>query len=178
MTIEDPNPYASPSVASFAPSSTPTFTGQSLASRGDRFLGSLIDGLVLLPLSFGAGIAMGIVLVVAGLDPEGVPFQAAAAVFGGLIGASIFLVLNGYLLADRGQTIGKVVMKTRIVANDGTLVPIVPLILKRYVPLWIASSIPNFGPFLAIGNALAIFRENHKCIHDEIAGTKVIKIAG
>jgi uncharacterized RDD family membrane protein YckC len=177
MSFQEPNPYASPNAAGYAPPRV-VVTGRPLAGLGDRFAGALLDGLIMVPLAFGAGIAMGMGLLVAGLHPESVAFKAAAALFGAFIGGGIFLVINGYLLATRGQTVGKVVMKTQIVSNDGTLVPIGMLILRRYVPLWIATNLPGVGPFLALGNALAIFRENRKCIHDEIAGTKVIKLIG
>lgn len=175
MSFEDPNPYASPSAASFAPPVVPQ-TGLPLASLGDRFAGAFIDGLILLPIMFGVGAALGVALVVAGVDPAGREFQLVVGVVGGLMGAGIFLLVNGYLLATRGQTVGKVVMKTKILSNDDTLVPFAPLILRRYVPLWIATSLPTVGSFIGLANALAIFRENRKCIHDEIAGTKVVKL--
>lgn len=173
MSTPEINPYASPT---FVDPKPPMFASGRLASRGNRFVGALIDGLIMLPISLVAGFALGILLVFAGLDPQGLEFNIAAAVLGGLTGAGVFLVVNGYLLATRGQTVGKMIMKTQIVSESGELLPLAPLILKRYVPLWIVASIPYVGGFVALGDSLAIFRENHKCLHDEIAGTKVIQL--
>jgi uncharacterized RDD family membrane protein YckC len=170
----NPNPYASPT---FVDDKAPRKFGGELASRGNRFLGALIDGLILLPISFGAGVVLGIALVASGVDPQGIQFSIIAAVVGGCLGAGAFLAVHGYLLATRGQTVGKMIMKTQIVSSDsGELLPLGTLILKRYVPLWVIASIPYVGGLVALANVLAIFRENHKCLHDEIAGTKVIQL--
>lgn len=168
-----PNPYASPA---FVNDKFPLGASGQLATRGNRFLGALIDGLIILPISFGAGLVLGIVMVAAGIEPTGIGFNIIAAVAGGVLGAGIFLAVHGYLLATRGQTVGKMIMKTQIVSDSGELVPLGALILKRYVPLWIVASIPYVGGLICLGDALAIFRENRKCLHDEIAGTKVIQL--
>ena len=55
--------------------------------------------------------------------------------------------------------------------------PFGPLVLKRYVPLWVVANIPFIGGLFALADSLAIFRDTRKCIHDDIAGTKVIKLA-
>lgn len=173
MSSPNPNPYASPMFVNEQPA---TGASGELASRGTRFLGSLIDGLILLPLYLGAGFALGIFLVSAGLDPQSIEFKIIAVVVGGILGVMVFLAVNGYLLATRGQTVGKMIMKTQIVSEGGELVPFGPLILKRYLPLWIITSIPYIGTLFALADSLAIFRENRKCLHDEIAGTKVIQL--
>jgi len=171
-----PNPYASPNIPDPQQNPFGATGGYPLATRTQRFVGALVDGLIMTPLTFGAGFVLGIGLVVSGLQPESVPFRVAAAVIGLAIGAGIFLAINGYLLATRGQTVGKYLVKTQIVSEGGGLVPFAPLILKRYVPIWVAGQVPFIGPLFLLVNVLAIFRENHKCIHDDLAGTKVIFI--
>ncbi len=99
-----------------------------------------------------------------------------ANLVGGGIGLGVFVALHGYLLATRGQTIGKVVMKTKIVTESGEQLPFAELYLKRYFILQAISLIPFVGMFVGIIDALFIFRSNRKCLHDDIAGTKVIKI--
>ena len=37
-----------------------------------------------------------------------------------VIGFILFLVIHGYLLATRGQTVGKTLLKIRIVRSDGS----------------------------------------------------------
>jgi len=89
-----------------------------------------------------------------------------------------FAALHGYLLATRGQTIGKVIMKTKIVNEAGNLLPFNELFLKRYVIIMVISMIPFVGSLIGIVDALCVFRGNRKCLHDDFAGTKVIKIVG
>ena len=90
----------------------------------------------------------------------------------------VFLTVNAYLLANRGQTIGKFVMKTQIVSDGGELVPLMPLFLKRYLLIWFIGSLPFVGRLFSLADALVIFRDNRKCLHDEFAGTKVIRMGG
>ena len=175
MSMPNQNPYAAPPTSGFQP--PPGMGGGSqLATRMERFSGAFVDGLILGGAGFVVGMVLGIVLVAAGVDPSGLAFKGIVAVASVVINAGIFLAINGYFLATRGQTIGKLLVKTRIVADsDESLVPLVPLVLKRYLPIWIGSAIPLVGPFVGLVNALLIFRGSVKCLHDDIAGTKVIK---
>ncbi|HND52387.1 MAG TPA: RDD family protein [Pirellulaceae bacterium] len=177
MSMPNQNPYAAPPVTGFQP--PPGMGGGSvLATRMERFAGAFVDGLILGGAGFVVGIGLGFGLVAAGVEPGSVAFTAIVAVLSVVINAAIFLALNGFLLATRGQTIGKVLLKTRIVADaDESLVPLVSLVLKRYLPIWVASAIPMVGPLVGLVNALLIFRGSVKCLHDDIAGTKVIKAA-
>ena len=88
-----------------------------------------------------------------------------------------FLLAHGYLLATQGQTVGKVFMKTRIVdERSGQIVALVPLFLRRYLLLWLLVQIPFFGGLLNLANGMMIFRTNKKCLHDDLAGTKVVSL--
>ncbi len=169
------NPYAPPA-SNFGQGNIDSPPGPMLATRLQRFLGALVDGIILFPLSFVAGMGLGLILTGIGFDPSSPAFFVAVSVLGFFLNIAIFLGINGYLLATRGQTIGKVVLNTRIVSDEnGGLVPMGPLYVKRYLPIQILGAIPFVGIVVLI-DALAIFRENHKCIHDDIAGTKVIQI--
>ncbi len=167
------NPYESPVQGAYKPSAA---GHGELASRLNRFLGSFIDGLIVLPLAFVVGMGLGFVLVMAGINPESTMFNIVSGILGTMIGAGIYLAINGYLLATRGQTVGKIVMKTQIVSDSGQLLPFGHLVLKRYLPIWGLSAIPYIGGIFSLANALFIFRENKKCLHDDIAGTKVIQL--
>jgi uncharacterized RDD family membrane protein YckC len=171
------NPYASPAIpADLQASSAIAFGHGELATRGKRFLGALIDGLIMMPLAFTAGLVLGVGLILSGIDVNSVEFKAAAGVGGVVIGGGLFLVLNGYLLATRGQTIGKYLVKTQIVSNEGQQVSLAMLILRRYLPFWIIGQFPLVGPVFLLADCLAIFRPERKCFHDDLAGTKVIQL--
>ena len=93
-----------------------------------------------------------------------------------VIGIAIYLVVHGYLLASRGQTIGKVVAGARIVDyNSGEILPLARLIGLRLIPVTIISSIPLVGGLLALIDTLFIFGSEQRCVHDLIAGTKVVQ---
>lgn len=94
-----------------------------------------------------------------------------------LVGLIGFLVLHGYLLHKYGQTIGKRLLGIRIVsAADGQLVSLGKIFGLRYVPIQLVSIIPYVGNILPLIDVLFIFREDRRCLHDLIAGTKVVKV--
>ncbi len=146
--------------------------GAQLASLGERFVAALIDSVIVgcvafVPAMIFYGGWMGYVGAAA----------ASPLVFkvgGGLFGVVVFLVINGAFLARDGQTIGKKVMKTKIVRNDGSKADFGRLLGYRYAPIWICQMIPFVG-LLCLLDVLFIFRESRHCIHDDIADTKVIK---
>ena len=173
-----PNPYAAPTQGgAIPPSYDPVGYHSNLATKSERFAGAFIDGIILVPIMLGVGFVLGIAMVSAGIDPASPMFQLIASIVGGILGAIVFTALHGYFLATRGQTIGKIAMKTQIVSEEtNQILPLTEIILKRYVPIWLASMIPVIGGFAGLVDALPIFRESRKCIHDEIAKTKVIKL--
>lgn len=149
-----------------------------LATRGERFVGAFVDGIIMmpivLPLSFGIGMATA--LVDTGMNPWLV--EQAVAILGTLAGLVVYVAVNGYFLAHRGQSLGKMIVKTRIASEEtGEVLPLERLILLRYLPLYAVSSILIVGSIVSLADSLAIFRGNRKCLHDEIAGTKVIKLS-
>lgn len=171
--VNDPfNPYAAPETSGFATENSAD--GPPLATRSQRFGGAFIDGLLMLPL---IGVVLWLTASFAVSAPGGaapeVPFLMTLMIVP--ISIAWFLILHGYLLATKGQTIGKMAMGTQIVdAQTGALVPLLPLFLKRNISIQLLSLIPFVGNLIALIDALMIFRASHKCLHDDIAGTKVI----
>ena len=92
-----------------------------------------------------------------------------------VFGIVVFLLVNGYLLSKYGQTVGKKLLDIKIVDMKGDKPEFVPLIAKRYLPIWAVSQIPLIGGILALIDALFIFRKDKRCIHDLIAGTRVVE---
>jgi len=84
------------------------------------------------------------------------------------------LILQGYLLFNYGQTIGKHYMGTRIENLDGTKADLKKILLLRILPMSLCSIIPAVGQFITgIVNPLFIFGKEKRCLHDYIAKTKV-----
>jgi uncharacterized RDD family membrane protein YckC len=149
-----------------------------LASRAARFLGSLIDAVVV-------GIPTVIVVIVAflliwGLDvnPEQITFtdQIALEAAGFIAYFLLFLLVNGYPLLTRGQTIGKIAMKTRIVDLDGNIPGFAKIVVLRYLVPSLLVQIPLVGNLFGLVDSLFIFGAECRCVHDYIAGTKVINV--
>jgi uncharacterized RDD family membrane protein YckC len=88
---------------------------------------------------------------------------------------AIFLVLHGYLLQTRGQTIGKMLLGIRIVRSDGAQASLGRLAGLRYFANSVITLVPFVGWFYWLLDALMIFRDSRKCLHDNIADTIVVR---
>lgn len=142
-----------------------------LAGRGERlggaFLDGLINALIYIPL-----------LMALGIFPSEInnePIELWMQVFQFVAGWAIFFLLNGYLLVTRGQSIGKLIVKTKIVNLDEEVPSSTSILGKRYIIPGLISYIPIAGQIFALVNTLFIFRKDKRCLHDHIAGTCVIK---
>jgi len=85
-------------------------------------------------------------------------------------------IVNIVLLAREGQTLGKKIVGVRVVrqADGGGAGFVGTWLLRAFVPGLLAA-IPLLGdPFMLV-NVLFIFGEERRCLHDLIAGTKVVR---
>ena len=98
----------------------------------------------------------------------------------------VVFIVQMVLLATRGQTIGKIIKKIRVVdAVTGEHPGWARLIFLRTIVSWLISGALNVIPFVGQGlgglyflvDSLFIFRADHRTIHDLIAGTRVDKVA-
>jgi uncharacterized RDD family membrane protein YckC len=79
------------------------------------------------------------------------------------------------LIARTGQSIGKKWLRIRIVKLDNSPVGFGDGVMLRE---WITrgiSFIPCVGAIISLVGYLMIFGSERRCLHDRIAGTKVIK---
>jgi uncharacterized RDD family membrane protein YckC len=90
------------------------------------------------------------------------------------IGVLIFLMLNGYLLATRGQTIGKLLLKIRITRPSGEAASVTRLAL-RYGAGFAAGLVMAVIWVYSLVDCLLIFRKSRRCLHDVIGDTIVVK---
>jgi uncharacterized RDD family membrane protein YckC len=172
------------SLPEFSPAATPppatalaaAAASAPLASREARLGGAILDSLVAL-----ACFAPGLVLVgVAGGFTEGDEVENPALFLaGGLWLLAAFAALAAvqcYLLTKHGQSIGKRLMKTRIVdVDDGRNPGFVRTVLLRTILNAVLGAIPFAGSVYSLVDVLFIFREDRRCVHDLIAGTKVVR---
>ena len=102
-----------------------------------------------------------------------------------LLAVVSYLLLNGYGLWQRGQTLGKKLMGIAIVPADGgddgryapTPAPFWKLICLRalFFPLLFVLVIPAFAA-LPIIDQLFIFGRRRRCLHDFVSGTAVVRL--
>ena len=141
-----------------------------LASRWKRFWGAMIDGVIYL------GIVVPIMLMNGSFQMalKREEFTIGQRVILFVIGWLVFLILNGYLLSERGQTIGKVVVKTKIIDMNGKVPNFVKLLVLRYMAFGFILQIPIVGSIVNFANILFIFTNDRRCLHDHLAGTRVV----
>jgi len=160
------NPYAAPSSTSddgyFWHDGA---DDQILASRGSRLGAAMIDGLawvvILVPV-----FALAVM-------------ESGAALLGavGVVAVLVLAGLNLVWLSRYGQSIGKRVVKIRIVRDDGSKATLGRIVFLRIMVPQMIAGLPGVGPLFGFIDTMFIFREDQRCIHDLIADTKVI-VAG
>ncbi len=171
MTVE--NPYQPPKAEVIQ---TPPDESE-LAERGTRLGAVLVDGLIGLvvgvPIMFGLMFGLGIYdYIISQAKP--LPFLVITAA----LSFVVFVLVHGYLLRKNGQTLGKRAFSIRISNLDGGVPPFSKLVGLRYLPIYLVTLIPVLGGILGLVDVLFIFRADRRCIHDLIAGTKVVKVRG
>jgi uncharacterized RDD family membrane protein YckC len=143
-----------------------------LASRWSRLFAAVLDSVVLMLL----GTLLGLVLAAAGFGsalkmfapgPGRNPF--APAPMAGMFGIAMFMVVNGWLLMDRGQTVGKAMLGVRIVRRDGSKASALRILGLRYGLSSALNMLPFVGGLYALIDCLLIFRQSRRCLHDESA---------
>jgi uncharacterized RDD family membrane protein YckC len=155
------NPYAPPAAA-LPLAERPAADADVMvpAQRGTRWWARLIDQVLI-----GLSIAPALVLVYGFNQDLG---------WGLCILGAAFLGYQWYLIAKTGQTIAKRWLGIKVVRMDGRSVGFVHgVILREWVTTAFAF-IPLVGRLFNLADAAAIFGQDRRCVHDQIAGTKVV----
>jgi uncharacterized RDD family membrane protein YckC len=164
------NPYAPPSAGADAPWATPMMGEEHmLAERGTRLGAALID----------AGLVLGIVMVFfvpALVMAESNSSEAAMIGLFGVGGMAMLslMIYQWYLISTTGQSLAKKWLGIRILKLDGTLPGFVHGVLLRIWVMSLITNIPFVGGIAGLVDPLLIFGEERRCLHDYIAGTKVV----
>lgn len=127
--------------------------GPADAPRGSRLLASIIDSACAIAVYLTTLFAGGLFLM--------------------LLGLSALAALQVSFLSESGQTIGKKMMAVKIVRfdtgeNGGFMINV---LLRGIV-----NGALGLIPFYALIDVLFIFRRDRRCLHDLIAGTKVVVV--
>jgi uncharacterized RDD family membrane protein YckC len=168
MALSSENPYAPPAAA--VADVVPESADMLLATRWRRLAGAVLDGIINSLLYFPIQALLG--RSVFRPPPDmGLGYLATNV----LIGTAIYLLINGWLLVDRGQTLAKMLLGTRIVRPDGAKVGAGRIALRWLATTWVGL-VPLVGAIYSLVDCLMIFRKSRRCLHDLIADTIVIRV--
>lgn len=168
------NPFASPTYAEPAVDAS-----EELANRSTRLAAAIADGLLMLVIIVPVQIVTG--YFERAQAGQVTVFEQLAMSFFGMF---VMLIINGYLLHTRGQSVGKMLGKIQIVDVDTSeLRGIFHVYFLRY--MWtlpfviLVTLIPGQADDVIINvliliDILLIFGASRRCLHDVIAGTKVV----
>jgi len=167
--MDEQNPYRGPdaAVAEFS-------SADELAGRGARLGAAIIDMIIMLVVLIPVMFIGGYFDMINEAMATGAQPGLATGLMWNLISIVIFVVLQFFPLNASGQTWGKKVLKVKIVDMQGNKPDMTKLMGIRYVLVYAISCIPFIGGILYLINVLMIFRNDRRCAHDLIAGTKVV----
>ena len=161
------NPYATPRAPAVRADYPAAAGSDALASRGSRLAASLIDGLAAVVILLPALASIFFVGENESLSTTGVLFAVLSGI--AFLG---FAVYQLSMLVREGQTLGKKAMNIRIVNySDGQIPSAGRLLGMRYI----VNSLLGNIPFYTFLDVLLIFGNERRCIHDYLAGTKVVE---
>lgn len=147
------------------------------ATRLSRLFAQILDGIILMfvttPLmfifNFGSDLDVDLWLESGVIPVEQVLSFTAVGIF-------VYLLVNGYHLWYFGQTLGKKMMQIAIVDKNDKVPAFAKIVGVRYVPFQLIGAIPGLA-LISIVDILMIFRSDRRCLHDMLAGTRVINVS-
>jgi uncharacterized RDD family membrane protein YckC len=173
MSTPPPLPAHNPYAAPMARVDEGAFADLELADRGTRLGAAILDALVLvIPMAL-----LGVGAAIMSPSNGGKMSEAAMVVFGILL-AIVFLavvILNLVWLHRYGQTIGKRILKIKVLRSDGSACTLARYVFTRWLPVTLLGMIPVLGYVVSLADPLMIFREDRRCMHDLIADTIVVR---
>jgi uncharacterized RDD family membrane protein YckC len=176
-----PVEQAPPEIGAAAPGVT-TPVASPLAERSTRLAANFIDNVIAAVACIPGGLLIGAAALQALLSgrspsPDEVNVGQLLLGIGLLAVAGIALVIvQIWMLVKRGQTLGKRMLDIRIVrfADEGNPGFASAVLLRAIVP-GVIGALPYIGVVFTLVDICFIFRGDRRCLHDHIAGTKVVK---
>jgi uncharacterized RDD family membrane protein YckC len=166
-----PNPYAPPKTPVADPVEMESGPN-ALATRGRRAMAASVDSLVALLVS--VPLVFHFKFIERLMQGEEIPFSVELEFE--VLGFLLFMLVNAWFLARNGQTLGKKLLGIRIATLDGGIPSLWRNIVLRYATVSFATMLPYVGYIVYFIDPIFIYRADRRCIHDLIAGTKVLRI--
>ncbi|MFM7056663.1 MAG: RDD family protein [Planctomycetota bacterium] len=158
--------------------------GEVLAERGTRLGAAIIDGILVMCITLPVQLATGYLQITAAQQTP--PLWMELCV--NLSGVAAMMLLHGWMLTTRGQSIGKRLLEIQIVDyRDNGLLPFTRVLITRSFWLMPLALVAIFLPVNAkmiisvvVGlasfvDSLLIFGQARRCFHDTLAGSIVVR---
>lgn len=164
-----------------------------LARRDFRLLATLVDWLIVwAPLLVGSFFGLGYLM-----DAEDANPNDGRLFFLGVLCFAAAMLYQLYGMVDVGQSLGKRMMRIKVVRMDGSPVELIDIVFWRNWPsvscvivmacffvseAWTFAVIAMvaillIAPLWFLIDTLFVFTAKHRCLHDYIAGTQVIALS-
>ncbi len=158
MIDERRNPFVPPT-----PATSQARDELVLASLSRRLAGRIID-----LIAMAGSVTVGAVLLA---------LPGGSSAVGGGLGAFVAIVVQAFLISTRSQSLGKAAVGTMMIDREGLPAGLVRGFVLRELPLMLLRALP--GPFAALMvlDAAFVYRDDRRCLHDHLAGTRVIDVA-
>lgn len=172
LGAEPLNPYAAPA----GDPTLPVLKGlnEELATPNSRLGARMIDQVLVLLAVAPAAVAG--VLLAGNEETDGnsnsVALLVTMAVAG--LGALAFYLYQCHLIASTGQSLGKRWSHVRIVLDNGEPPGFWRGVVLRSWAIMALSLIPGVGSLVGLTDTLMIFGRERRCLHDRLAGTRVL----
>jgi uncharacterized RDD family membrane protein YckC len=140
--------------------------GLELATIGRRFGAHFLDNLLVQCLAGGGGAVLGMAMVGAGGSEQDIEIAGNVA---NVVALVALVVYDGVMLQMRGQTLGKIAAKVKVVSADGGDITI--------GQAWTRASMKVvLGLCFGITFLAAFFNPERMTLHDRIAKTRVVRL--
>jgi uncharacterized RDD family membrane protein YckC len=172
--VGEHNPYAPPG-GGYPPQGgyghEPYWQPYELAGRGTRLVAAILDGLLAIATALPGFILLYDFLNSVDSKKESDLWLAVGVM---VVGVLVLAIYQWYLIATRGQSLGKKWLHIRIVKLDGSMPGFVNGVLLRGWVMSLITNIPYVGGIVGLVDPLLIFGQERRCLHDLIASTQVI----
>jgi uncharacterized RDD family membrane protein YckC len=155
------------------PSEVPDGEEKTPAGRFRRLGAALVDNLLALSVLFVAGVIGAALSAAAGART--VADQSPWMIGVGAVAVLALASFQSFRLATTGQTIAKKWFGLKIVKVDGLRPGFGSAVLMRGVLPGAVSLVPYLGWLFWLVDVLFILRGDRRCLHDRMAGTKVVR---
>ncbi|MCE7082546.1 RDD family protein [Streptomyces sp. ST2-7A] len=159
------NPYGGPGGARDPLEGMPP-----LAPLGRRFLARVVDWLVV-------AIPVGLITLPWAFDGGGGAFPGTGSFVSQLVYLLVYFVYEGLMLANRGQTLGKMLLGIRVSMLDNGSIPAGNPGWTRAAVYSLPQLVPCLGTLFWLWNVLSCTwdRPYRQCVHDKAARTVVVR---